>query len=74
MTQLHVKHPDVQKKFEDIFHSIRRSDRFWAGLSSDLVIEQALMRSVKSCGGLTRGRGMNELQRAIWLLSHAGYS
>ena len=43
MTQLHVKHPDVQKKFEDGFHSIRRSDRFWTGLSSDLVIEQALM-------------------------------
>ena len=42
------------------FHVIRRSDRFWAGLSSDLVIEQVLMRSVKSSGGLTHGRGMAE--------------
>ena len=27
------------------------------------------MRSVKSAGGLTRGRGMTEAQRATWLLS-----
>ena len=46
-----------------------QADRFWAGLSSDLVIEQVLMRSVKSSGGLTHGRGMAESQRAQWLLS-----
>ena len=50
-------------------HVSRRSDRFWAGLSSDLVIEQVLMRSVKITGGLTRGSGMDESQRASWLLS-----
>ncbi|WAR15249.1 hypothetical protein MAR_005354 [Mya arenaria] len=38
--------------------------RFWAGLSTDLVIEQALIRR-----GLTRGRGMSEIQSAQWLLS-----
>jgi hypothetical protein len=27
------------------------------------------MRSLKSAGGLTRGRGMTESQRAQWLLS-----
>ena len=48
---------------------IRRSDRYWAGLSSDLVIEQVLMRSMKTNGGLTRGRGMGEQQRLVWLLS-----
>jgi len=48
---------------------VRRSDRFWAGLSPDLVIEQVLMRSLKTTGGLTRGRGMTELQRHIWYLS-----
>ena len=62
-------HPQVQKWFEEGFHSVRRSNRYWAGLSSDLIIEQVLMRSVKTSGGLTRGRGMNELQRSIWLLS-----
>ncbi|XP_030845465.1 uncharacterized protein LOC115925532 [Strongylocentrotus purpuratus] len=40
-----------------------------AGLSVDLTIEQVLMRSMKTSGGLTRGRGMAEQQRLIWLLS-----
>ena len=50
-------------------HAVRRTDRYWSGLSTDLVIEQVLMRSVKSTGGLTRGRGMGEAQREQWLLS-----
>ncbi len=50
-------------------HVVRRSDRYWAGLSTDLVIEQALMRSIKTQGGLTRGRGMSELQRLICILA-----
>ena len=41
----------------------RRTDRYWAGLSSDLVIEQGLMRSMKSTGRLTRGRGVCESER-----------
>ena len=48
---------------------LRRTDRYWDGLSSDLVIEQVLMRSLKTSGGLTRGRGMTENQRLLWLLS-----
>ena len=48
---------------------IKNAGRSWAGLSSDLVIEQVLMRSVQSPGGLTHGRGMAESQRAQWLLS-----
>ncbi|CAH3022720.1 unnamed protein product, partial [Porites evermanni] len=69
MLELNSKHADVLELFKKGFHVIRRSDRFWAGLSSDLVIEQVLMRSVKSSGGLTHGRGMAESQRAQWLLS-----
>ncbi|CAG2217708.1 unnamed protein product [Mytilus edulis] len=48
---------------------MRRSDRFWSGLSSDLVIEQVLMRCIKTTGGLTRGRGMTDAQRSLWILS-----
>ena len=58
--------PDVYKAFVRGHHASRRSDRFWAGLSTDLEIEQVLMRSVKTTGGLTRGRGMG---RTSWLLS-----
>jgi len=42
---------------------------FWAGISSDLAIEQALMRSNKTTGGLARGRRMSESQRVLWILS-----
>ena len=51
------------------FHVIRRSDGFLADLSSDLVIESVLMRSLKATGGLTRGRGMSETQGLVWVLS-----
>lgn len=67
--QLHTTHPDVCRHFQQGLHVIRRSDRYWAGLFPDLIIEQVLMRSVKATGGLTRGRGMNEIQRLVWLLS-----
>lgn len=69
MDALQDSHPHVYKSFHDGLHVIRRSDRYWSGLSSDLVIEQALMRSVKTSGGLTRGKGMSEIQRAVWVLS-----
>jgi len=69
MANLTETHPDVAKHFENGKHVVRRSDRYWAGLSTDLVIEQMLMRSLKTSGGLTRGRGMTEMQRTIWLLS-----
>ena len=45
----------------------RHSDRLWAGLSLDLVIEQTMMRSIKAAGGLTHGRGMAESVRVTWL-------
>ncbi len=69
MSKLKDEHPDVYQRFEEGFHVVRRSDRLWAGLSVDLTIEQVLMRSMKTSGGLTRGRGMTEQQRLIWLLS-----
>ena len=59
MQNLETKDPAVFRKIQDGFHVIRRSDKFWAGLGSDLVIEQTLMRSLKSTGGLTRGSGMS---------------
>ena len=69
MSNVEEKHPDVYRKFLDGFHVVRRCNQCWAGLSSDLVIEQTLMRSLKSTGGLTRGSGMNEDMRNLWTLS-----
>lgn len=53
---------------------VRRSNGNWAGLAPDEVIEQCLMRSLKTNGGLTRGGGMSEMQRMMWLLSMPVYS
>ena len=40
-----------------------------AGLRTDLVIEQVMMRSIKSRGGLTRGRGFTDSVRLMWVHS-----
>ena len=69
MVRLESEHPVVYQKLIDGFLVVGRSDRKWAGLSTDLVIEQVLMKSMTTSGGLTRGRGMTEQQRLIWLLS-----
>ena len=69
MTELQETNPEVYQHFTMGNHVIRRTEKFWAGLSTNLVIEQVLMRSIKSVGGMTRGRGMSESQRAQWLLS-----
>ena len=67
--QLEGDHPDVYLAFKRGNFVIRRSNRYWGGLSTDLIIEQVLMRSLKSTGGLTRGTGFNELQRALCVMS-----
>ena len=65
MVSLSEKYPWLHKQFENGKHAVRRSQRYWAGLWSDLVIEQTLIKSVKSTGGLTRGRGMQEGTRHL---------
>ena len=56
MSNLEEKHPYVYRKFLDGFHVVRRSNQCWAGLSSDLVIEQTLMRSLKSTAWRSNSR------------------
>ena len=51
------------------FHTVHRSSKYWAGLWSDLVIEQMIMCSIKSRGRLTRGRGITETVRLQWIYS-----
>ena len=54
------------------FHAVRRSNRYWAGLWTGLVINQVMMRSIKSQGGLTRGRGITESVCLQWMHKCAG--
>ena len=69
MAKLPEQHLEIHQHFKEGLHVICQSDRCWSGLSPDLVIEQCLMRSLKSTGGLTRGRGFSETQRLLWVLS-----
>ena len=54
MLELETLYPWVYSMFNDAYHTARQSDRFWAGLLTDLIIEQNMMRSLKSRAGLTR--------------------
>ena len=69
MLQLPSQYPWVDKMFYKGYHTVRRSDHYWAGLWSDLIIEQCLMRSLKTQGGITHGRGVSESVRMVWLSS-----
>jgi len=68
MLSLPASNPNVHPKFEQGFHLVRRTNKFWCGIGSDLTIEQTLMRSLKMSGGLTPGSGIDEKQRAVWSL------
>ena len=69
MLNLEEEHPDIYESFMRDMHVVRRFDRFWAGLSTDLIIEQMLMRSLKTSGEFTRGIGFKKIQRNTWLFS-----
>ena len=40
---------------------------FWATLWTGLTNQQTMMHFIKSLGGLTRGRGMDESTQNIWI-------
>jgi hypothetical protein len=65
--KLEETHPYVYSKFLEGLFVIRQTNSYWAGIFSDLCIEQVLMGSIKSVGGLTRG--FEELTRLVRLSS-----
>ena len=69
MVELENRHANVYLKFVNGWHVVRRSNKFWAGLNSDLVIEQTLMRSLKTGASLTHDSRMNEEQPSLWTMS-----
>ena len=64
MSDLPHSHPQLYEQFMNGSHVAHRSSKSWSGISTDLTIEQAMMRAVKSSGGLTRGRG--KTMRTTW--------
>lgn len=47
MQDIEFHHPKVYAHFMEGKHVIRRTDRYWSGLSTDLVIEQVLIEERK---------------------------
>ena len=69
MKELPEKYPFIYHNFVNGNHTIRKTSRNWNGIWTDLAIEQLMMRSLKTRGGLTVGRGMTENVRHQWVLS-----
>ncbi len=69
MESLPEHHPEVYQHFQAGLDVGRRSDRYWEGLSLDLLIDEVLMMSLKTTLGLTRGCDMTDTQHLVWLLS-----
>ena len=68
MLELPDTHPWLHQQLLSL-HAPRRTDKYWGELATDLLIEQVMMKSVKSRGGLTHGRGLNESVRLVWVKS-----
>lgn len=49
------------------FFTIRRTEKHWCGVWSDMTIEQTLMRNKKSVGGITHGRGVTASVLQKWI-------
>jgi hypothetical protein len=69
MNELPETHPWLHQQFVEGKHAVTRTGNNWTAVPTDQSIEQSLMRSAKSRGGLTRGRGFNESVRNLWVLS-----
>ena len=67
---MHVYTCKICKNFtEHVCHRVRRSDKHCAGLWSDSIIEQVIMRVLKNQRGLTIWRGVTESARLLWVRS-----
>ena len=69
MYELPNSHPSVHHNFSKGLFVVRRSNRQWAGIPMDQIIEQCLMQNLKTSGGLTHGGGFSEIERHVWTLS-----
>ena len=65
----HMSHSEYEDFTKKGYFTIRRKDQSWGGNFSDQVIEQELMRQLKTSGGMTHGRGITESTLTKWIHS-----
>lgn len=61
--------PEVYEKFSGGFFTVRRSGKLSCGTSTDMVIEQSMMKAMKTDGGIARGRSTKESVISKWVYS-----
>jgi len=69
MLDMPGKHPGLHMKFSVGHHSVRMSDRLWSGLSTDLLIEQVMTKTIKSPGSFMHGRRITQSVHCLWVHS-----
>ena len=72
--QDHMTEEEFNKFTKGGFFTVRRTDKMWSGIWSDMTVEQVLMRSMKTSGGLTHGRGITESVLKRWVQGMPGCS
>lgn len=71
MTELKATYPELYRMLNKGHFTVRRKDRKWSGVWTNMYIEQTLMKCTKSHSGITHRGGMTESQHATWILSHS---
>ena len=51
---------DFEKYTNNGYFTVRRTNRFWAGIWTNMTIEQVVMKNLKGRHGVTRGRGITD--------------
>lgn len=59
---------EYEKYVQKGYFTVRRSEKFWSWIWSDMTIKQTLIRSMTSAGGLTHGKGMTHSMLTKWIL------
>ena len=68
MKKLPTTFPALYEQFiHNVYLTVRRRNRLWSGIWTDLATEQVLMCSLKTLGCLTRGSGMTENVILTWV-------
>lgn len=68
-----MKKDEFDKFVNKSCFTVRRSNHFFTGNWTDMTIEQTLMRTSKSIGGLTHGRGLSERTLTKFIACSPGY-
>ena len=64
--ELERNRPEVFEEFQKGNHTVRRTQRNWTGIWTDLSIEQILMKSLKGRSGVI-GKGITENFMLVWM-------